>query len=110
MTRTAIPVSRRSRRTSAGPFRASRTALVATARKRSTRRARASRPKSCTARTARSIASAESRPVVKARRPRRTISFTRSTTLTCPSGLTSAITMWTELDPTSMAARRTAAS
>ena len=104
------PVSRRRRCTKRSPLRASRTALVATARSRSTRRTRASRPNVLSVPDASSMVSGDSLPVVKARSPRRTISFTRSMTSMRPSGVTLATTMCTELVPRSMAARRTRAS
>ena len=106
--RTGMPVSRRSNRTKEAPFRASRTALVATAPRRSTCRARARRSKVLSVRRASSAASRSSFPLVKARWPRRTISFRRSTTWMRPSGLTSATSMCRELEPTSIAASRTA--
>jgi hypothetical protein len=102
------PVSRRRRATKRSPLRASRTALVATTDSRSTLRTRARRPNVVSARVASVMVSADSWPVVKARLPRRTISFTRSITSIRPSGVTLAITMCTELVPRSMAARRTA--
>jgi hypothetical protein len=109
MTWMGSPVSRRSRCTNRSPLRASRTALVATTRRRSTLRTRARRPKVFKARPASVIVSGESCPVVNARLPSRTISFTRSMTSIRPSGVTFAMTMCTELVPRSMAARRTGA-
>ena len=106
ITSTVRPVSRLMRRMNSVRLRASRTALVATARRRTTRRTRSSRLKFISARTARSIDSVVRRPVVNERRPSRTISLTRSTTSRWPSRLTSATIICTELDPTSMAPSR----
>ena len=66
-------------------FCASRTALVATAQIQSTRRTLARRAKFLSARTASSIGSRASLPLVNALRPSRTISLTRSMTSKCPS-------------------------
>jgi hypothetical protein len=72
-------------------------------------RAFANRLNVVTARSANPVVSLVRVPVMKDFRPSRTISFTRSTTWIRPSAVTSATTMWTEFDPRSIAASRTAA-
>jgi len=89
------------------PFFASRTAEVATARNRVTPWRRAIEVNRWRVSMPWSIAEAVRRPVVRLFRPRRTISFARSSTRKCPSGRASATTMWIELLPTSIAAIRT---
>ncbi len=103
-TRGQMPVSRPTCSRKSSPFRASRTAEVATATILSTRWFRAS----CLyfRRTARPrfIAAAESIPRARVPAPRRTISFSRSFTSNPPEPCTSTTTMWMELLPMSMAA------
>jgi hypothetical protein len=72
---------------------------------RLTPRAHARRPKVASVRDASAIG--RSRPLRNTSPPSRIISFMRSTTSMRPPRRTSAITMWTELVPTSIAASRT---
>jgi len=89
------------------PFFASRTAEVATARKRVTPWRLAIEVNLWSASMPWSMADWVRRPVVRLFRPRRTISFARSSTMKCPSGRASATIMWIELLPTSIAVIRT---
>ncbi len=101
-----MPTSRRTRSTKALPFSASRTAEVATAVSRRTPRRSATSRIRASAWIARAIANSSSRFDSAIPEARRGWSFTSSTTLIPLWGSNSATSSRIELDPTSMAPRR----
>src|SRR5262245_28802522 len=98
------PVWRRRSARKARPFSASRTALVAAQTTASTPWRRAIRRKRSIVESARACADAASRPSRNAPSPRRTMSFSRSRTRRSRPSRASTTTMWSEFDPTSIAA------
>ncbi len=105
ITSTRTPVRFLTAATKSSEFVASRTAHVATARTTSAPEPCASLARCSTVEAPASMASGESRPVRRVSLPRRTISFSRSTTSSVPSSSTLATSSLMLFVPMSIAAR-----